>query len=361
MVFIEKIKYKIIHVSKKIETSISKKYFRHFVNEKFLVFKTSRPFLHISAEKLPGPAAASMAFYNSVEQSEYIYTIVGPAFIEPTAGWIFDKHKRTYSLYSFPYSELQEKPSFLAINLKPAREVKLDKVISIQYYFKNYWHFLNDVLGQLAYLNQAGFATDIPVLVPAGSLSIPYIRDAISRSGKLRHRTWLEQQPGVLVRANTVIVAKNLPNTKANFQGILDLLDVAPLASGEAAGSRKIFVKRGSNRGRRLANIQEIEALMQREGFEIIDNDLLSFEEQVILYRQASFVVGIHGAGLVNLIFRACAPLHLIELFPENIIPPHYYWLCHEMGFTYDCVVGEKALDEAFYLNPQQLQAALSV
>jgi hypothetical protein len=31
------------------------------------------------------------------------------------------------------------------------------------------------------------------------------------------------------------------------------------------------------------------------------------------------------------------------------------------MGFTYDCVVGEKALDEAFYLNPQQLQAALSV
>ncbi|GAB3637399.1 hypothetical protein GCM10027422_29890 [Hymenobacter arcticus] len=301
-----------------------------------------------------------MEIYNSVEQSEYIYTIAGPAYIEPVAGWIFDKHKKEYSLYSFPYSELQEKPSFVAIKLKPNKEVKVDKIISIQYYFKNYWHFLNDVLGQLAYLNQAGFATDIPVLVPAGSLAIPYIKAAISRSSKLRNRTWIEQHPDVMVQANTVIVAKNLPNTKANFLNILDLLDVAPLAPDAATTGRKIFVKRGSNRGRRLANIQEVEALMLAEGFEVIDNDLLSFDEQVALYRQASFVVGIHGAGLVNLIFRASAPLRLVELFPENVIPPHYYWLCHELGFDYDCLVGEKAVDEAFYLNPQQLKATLS-
>lgn len=73
------------------------------------------------------------------------------------------------------------------------------------------------------------------------------------------------------------------------------------------APSRRIFFSRGDMRSERnLRNLDEIEALMQQLGFEIIRPEGLSFREQVALMAQASFVVAETGAALANIGF--CDP-----------------------------------------------------
>ncbi len=198
----------------------------------------------------------------------------------------------------------------------------------------------------------------MPLLVPADVLNIPYVKDIIGRSAKLRNRKWIAHEPNTIIEAETIISAKNLPSTKENFTGILDLLEIKNDEPGTHVG-RKIFLKRSVDQGRMISNAEEIEKLMEALGFEIVENGLLNFEEQLNLYRSAAVVVGIHGAGLINLIFRYPLNCHLIEIFPSDWIEPHYYFLSNQLGYKYNCVVGDAMIYGGFYLNPDSFLADL--
>jgi len=67
----------------------------------------------------------------------------------------------------------------------------------------------------------------------------------------------------------------------------------------------------------------------------------LTLDEQIDLFYNSSHVIGIHGAGLTNIIYRYGAEMSLIELFPPNNIPPHYYWLSKLMKYKYQAIVGD--------------------
>ncbi|WP_299101690.1 glycosyltransferase family 61 protein, partial [uncultured Variovorax sp.] len=69
-------------------------------------------------------------------------------------------------------------------------------------------------------------------------------------------------------------------------------------------GHRKIFLARRS--GRNITNTIELEEVLASFGYEIIDTGLLSFEQQVRLFSEASAIVGAMGAAFTNLIF--CRP-----------------------------------------------------
>ena len=76
----------------------------------------------------------------------------------------------------------------------------------------------------------------------------------------------------------------------------------------------------------------------------------------------ARYVVGIHGAGLVNLIFRQAAPLGLLELFPPDNLQPHYFWICRHYGCRYQALAGAAAPGEqAFRIDPALLRRALAL
>ncbi len=71
-------------------------------------------------------------------------------------------------------------------------------------------------------------------------------------------------------------------------------------------------------------------------------------------------MVGIHGAGLLNVLFRHPAPLHLLEIFPRSYVQIHYYWLCQHYGFAYDAVKGEDGDSHGeFSLDPAMFSQKL--
>ncbi|MCZ8215799.1 MAG: glycosyltransferase family 61 protein, partial [Cyclobacteriaceae bacterium] len=91
-----------------------------------------------------------------------------------------------------------------------------------------------------------------------------------------------------------------------------------------------------------VENDEAVELLVKKYDFEIVDTDELSAVEQVKLFSRASFVIGIHGAGLTNLMF-AQQPEKLIELFPSpdtGYLPFHYIMIASLKGMVYDALIG---------------------
>jgi hypothetical protein len=69
---------------------------------------------------------------------------------------------------------------------------------------------------------------------------------------------------------------------------------------------RKLFISRAEHPdsySRRLLNGPEIIAIAERHGFEIIQNEKLSFDEQVRTYSEAATIVGPIGSGFSNMVF----------------------------------------------------------
>lgn len=65
----------------------------------------------------------------------------------------------------------------------------------------------------------------------------------------------------------------------------------------------KIFVSRANTYRRRISNEHEILPIINNYGFEVIHPENISFEEQVKLFYSTAVLVGLHGAGLTNMIF----------------------------------------------------------
>ena len=104
-------------------------------------------------------------------------------------------------------------------------------------------------------------------------------------------------------------------NPRLPFQaGILTWLReaFASLMAPEPKG-RKLFVTRSEGATRRLLNSDEIERIAEQSGFEIVACERLSFGEQVRLFSEARIIAGVHGAGLVNMVF-APSGTQVIEL-----------------------------------------------
>jgi len=97
---------------------------------------------------------------------------------------------------------------------------------------------------------------------------------------------------------------------------------------------RKVYISRRLESNRAVVNEDEIEHLVQRYGFEICYFEKLPFSEQMQIVAESRVVMGVHGAGMSNII--AGSPgLKVIELSNPNWFNPCYSRLALQLGFEY--------------------------
>jgi capsular polysaccharide biosynthesis protein len=83
-----------------------------------------------------------------------------------------------------------------------------------------------------------------------------------------------------------------------------------------------------------MRNEGSIVAELQQRGFEIVTPDILSLAEQVRLFRDASLIVGPHGAGMTNIVF--CEPGTIVyELLSTHYRNACFCSLAHVCGLRY--------------------------
>ncbi|WP_240625691.1 glycosyltransferase family 61 protein [Spirosoma pollinicola] len=94
----------------------------------------------------------------------------------------------------------------------------------------------------------------------------------------------------------------------------------------------RIYVSRASRR--KVVNEGALLALLEKYDFTIVDDKPRSVAEQVAIYKNASFILGPHGASFTNIIW--CEPgTHLFELFPPNLVVDHFSYLARIMEMSY--------------------------
>lgn len=261
--------------------------------------------------------------------------------IEPSTGWGVTTANRLIpqSMWNC-YIHRDNKPMFLKYRLFPHETIKLERAISLQYAWRNYWHFHNDILGQLKLADEAGLARDTPVIIPAGLAQTNYFRDITNASKELQGRKWILQGDGTHISCGEAHFFNTFWAHRDNFDAVLDYMDLRPRLGRQHAGDERIFITRSAARGRNIINMHEIEAVLKKHAFRLVDCDGISLQEQMELFRNAAYVIGIHGAGLTNMIYRQGRPLNMLEIFSSDFFNPCYYWMCMQYGFGYFAVQG---------------------
>ncbi|WP_426060756.1 glycosyltransferase family 61 protein [Hymenobacter sp. B1770] len=126
---------------------------------------------------------------------------------------------------------------------------------------------------------------------------------------------------------------------------------------------RRIFLNRKPQFQRRLTNNAAIEAIVKQYGFEVIYAEDLTYAEQVAMFAETEYFIGLHGAGFTNLIFSDLSRVHVLEIFSESLVHPHYYWYLELLKVNYyDAIMGSVldvnwnySLDEAIFSEQMRL------
>ena len=207
----------------------------------------------------------------------------------------------------------------------------------------NYAHWLTETLPKLAVLNAHPQYEDLPLLVDCGLHRNIY--DTIGTvGGKQRKLIFVERWQRVRVRRlvsvsqagyepyiphglfNTgtpqIVNTFSAPALAAMHTAVLDTLPPS-----DARDCEKIFLCRSdrSNNLRGLTNSVEIEGLLRKKGYAVVDPTRMSFIEQVQACHAARIIVAPVGAALANMIF-ASPGCRILVLSPYYENANYYFY-----------------------------------
>jgi len=293
--------------------------------------------------------------------SEFLYDYTRKCYVEPWHGYVItDKFfliEKSFSYYLM--KEFDQASTTMLWNIwknsigRNGGIKRVETVVSLRNISEgNYWHFYDDILSKLLIIDRLNLGKDVPLLVGPNLWNTRYFQSAIQR-GTLKNRNWMLHTD--VIQADRLVFCGKMSLQRENLEFALEALDFQPKSAIDSA--KRIFLNRGKLRGRYLANLQQVIPLLTDFGFQVVDTDGLELQEQMELFSQARYVIGVHGAGLLNLIFRRNRELNLLELFPPDFLHPHYVWLCHAFGYSYDALIGTKGEDsQSFVVDLNKLR-----
>lgn len=218
----------------------------------------------------------------------------------------------------------------------------------------NYFHWMIDFCGQLEALR--AYASDIgeqpAILIRAGAPA--FARESLTLLGFEPGLTleWpLPWWSGLKPSAEDLIVARvprllvsawrgyrhgssrrSLAWLRTAFLAAArELATVAPSDAGQSGGF-KIYVRRSPSGWRAIANEEEVHRFLEQDGFLSLHPEEHSLADQIALFSRARLIVGMHGAGLTNILFAPGA--QLIELV-GGYGGPEYFSMAHGLGNPY--------------------------
>lgn len=311
-------------------------------NKLFIVKREERVYdaLNINESLLPEKIRQRLKLWHNWSQDEYLLVLNQRCVIEPANGWALAGDKLVYPSLGFSRADYLRKPNFIKFHFSKKKEKHYPKVISLRDTGEeNYFHFYNDILAKLFFLDDHKIPAEIPVLISKNLFDKSYFQFYLANSTFLQKRTWIVQDDEY-ISTDTAIFCKPLTHTKKYLERIVSSLTIP---HSPTSATRKIFLYRSPMRLRYISNFPEVINLCGKYGIDIIDTDELNVSKQIEYFSTASHIVGIHGAGLVNMIYGKNTVKKIIEIFPPwNYVPFHYIMLAKIYGFEYDAVLGKK-------------------
>jgi hypothetical protein len=303
---------------------------------------------------------------------EYVYRLRHPVLLEPKYGYAIAQPRSLLDV-SLPRSETTRAgKSMLDFSGLPALSetlfrrgrhsvIREPSVISLRYsHEQNYYHVIQDMLSRLRMLDEHGVDRSLPIVISRATAETSFFREMRRQSG-LAERNWLVQDD-FYIACSEIYLARTSEGNRERLDYLADLLE-AP--EPDRAAKRRIFITRDADRhGRGIQNMEALRPVLARHGFETVTPERLPLSEQMRLFSQTGFLIGAHGAGLINMMFRRDAPLQVLELFSPLETPLHFYIIAKAYGFDYEFLVGHSANDHnrtaSFDVCPEELDARIA-
>ncbi|WP_217642010.1 glycosyltransferase family 61 protein [Halostagnicola kamekurae] len=178
--------------------------------------------------------------------------------------------------------------------------------------WNNYYHWTIECLPRIRLLEMyAAEEGEYPdLLVPSNRSSwVNEMIDRVDYQGRVV--TW----NGDVAHIDRLVIPSFPDPTREECQWLRNRM-----RGDEIAGSNKkhIYISRTDATARRVDNIDEIQPVLDRYGFETYVLSELSVAEQINLFANAEVVVAPHGAGLANIVYAD--DVEVIELFGNKKI-----------------------------------------
>jgi len=145
------------------------------------------------------------------------------------------------------------------------------------------------------------------------------------------------------VRANQLLVS-NLPcSPGATLPSILKEIRRTFRSIDSFEDKRRLYVSRQQASGRRLKRSDAVEEVLRDLGFEFVFSESMSHSKRREIFGSASVILGVHGAGLTNMIY-APDNCRVIEIMNPGYRNVAYWLLAESLDLEYTSLVGEGQL-----------------
>ena len=330
----------------------------------FLILEQANPFLdhQVPTQSLSKETKAKLHLWvdPSWTQDQYFLFYKEPALIEPSCGWaITSTHHLIYASLGFARAPHVNKPSLMESYFLKKNIIHLPNVISLRDTGEeNYFHFYNDVLAKLFFIQEQKFnLRDFTIIISERLFKKEFFQFFLNNSN-LKDLHW-HVQKDEWISFTSAIFCKPYTHTKKYLDLAVKLVHNASINQKQ----RRIFLTRSKNSLRFIENMDAIKSLLETYQFEIIDSEEIKVAAQIDLFSSCRYLISIHGAGLTNIIFRQGNPMTILEIVqPSDYIPFHYIMLAHLYQYNYNIILGEKGLlhqQGGFRVNADQLKTTL--
>jgi hypothetical protein len=266
-----------------------------------------------------------------------IYEFTGDLYVEPEYGLVINSN-REYIRQSGTLGHIFLRPSlvkYLVQKYISKRYTYYDYLIHCDGFAgKNLCHFIYDTINPILFLHERGHIDlGTPILVAQRVFEKPYFQYFLKETF-LGELNWVVQQENQWIRSKAIRKA---------FVSMEIFKTTHKLILGQTNPSRRIFLNRKSYYQRNILNINGVVQILTKFGFENIYAEDLSYAEQVNLFREVKYFVGIHGAGLTNLLHSDIKSLRVLEIFSESLVHASFYRFLEILEIEhYDAVTGTK-------------------
>jgi len=192
-----------------------------------------------------------------------------------------------------------------------------------------YFHWLTDALPRLLAVEE--YTGKKPVILPASYQNISYVQQSLEL---LNFEPYYYNRKFRLAVKHLYTANHTAESGNYNKKIINNLRDRLLPQNGTSA-QRKIFISRQKAVKRRIINEAEIIPLLLTHGYEIHYFEEYDFKKQIKIMSETKSVIGLHGAGLTNMLFMQSGG-SILELRNEGDSHNNcYFSMASELGHDY--------------------------
>lgn len=195
-----------------------------------------------------------------------------------------------------------------------------------------YYHWLLEVLPNLLHTIQIA-EKDAKIIIPASPRGY---------QGQALKEILGENYERTVIELRTAVTADKVIFTSfEGSSGFVRQKDIEALhrtfstTMVRDAPGRKLYVSRKKSAKRKISNEEDVEAALRSKGFLIVYAEELDFLEQIKRFSSAQMVVGVHGAGLANIVWCSMGT-PILEIFPFDFTHSCFATLAATNQLRYD-------------------------